>query len=273
MAEQAQLPVIASVRAAWDFFTGNWKRFAPAAGFAALGAFISSYAMVASNPALAGLGMGVAITVAVAYRAALLRFALKGEFPAPLGMKFSADEARLAAVALLRALFLFLVALAAFVPLLIVVGGVGYATGDPEAMIAANAAGDSAAAVAAMGPVADATLRVGIAATVCLMLFVYVRLCLSEPATIAEGRVMFVKTWPWTGGSFWRLLAAIVLTALPGMGGGFLLVSVGGALAQAGAGAAAALFVTAGAYVAALMGGMMEVGLLVFLYRGLRPPA
>lgn len=271
MAQDAQVPVIASVRAAFGFFTQNWSRFGVGAALAALGSFMLAQAMAYGNPGVLAVGAALWFVTVVAYRAALFRFAFTGDDRGPSGLRLSGDEKRLAIVTVLSWLFLSLVFLVAATPVMLLVLGVVYATADPAALEAA--AGDQAAMLTAMGPLAETLLRAGAVAVGALVLFVYVRLCLFEPATIAEGRIIFLKSWPWTAGSFWRVLAALILASLPGFAGGNLLGAIGVMLAEAGAGFAGALFALAGALVSVWVGGMMSVGVLVFLYRGLRPAA
>jgi hypothetical protein len=271
VAESAQVPVIASVRAAFDFFKQNAVRFAPGAAVAGLAGFIFSMA-VASGDLVLTFGAFVLWTLtAVAYRAALYRFAFTGDAGGLSGMRLSADEGRLAVVTLLFYLFLGLVFLVAAAPVVLVVLGVVYGTADVAALEAA--AGDQAATLQAMGPQAAATLQFGAILIMILLVFVSVRFCLYEVATMAERRIVFLKSWPWTGGSFWRLLAAIILASLPGFIAWNLLSAIGAALSQAGAAPAGALFVLASSFAGVWLGGMMGVGLLAFLYRGLRPAA
>ncbi len=267
---QTALPVFDSVRAAFGFFTQNWTRFAPAAALAAVGAVAFSQAL--AQPTGPGLLIGAAagFLSATVYRAALFRYALNGEYGGLFGMRLSSDEARLAGVSLLLLLFMALIFMVCIVPLALVVTGMAAAAGDPAALEAA--VGDPAATLEALGGPARTVMAMGWAGIFCLLLFVGVRLTLSAPATMAEGRVVFLKSWPWTKGSFFRLLAALVLAMLPGALAEVTLSAAAGAAAEAGAGALAGILLFGGAFAGALIGGMMGVGLLVFLYRGLRPP-
>ena len=270
MAQDAQVPVIASVRAAFAFFTQHAMRFAPGAAVAGAAGLLVSLALAAGDLALTAGALLVSTLAAVAYRAALFRFAFTGDDRGLSGMRLGEDEGRLLLVTLLFYLFLALVFLVAAAPVVLVTLGVIYGTADIATLEAA--AGDQAATLEAMGPQAAATLRFGGILILILLIFVGVRLCLYEAATMAERRIVFLKSWPWTAGSFWRLFAAIVLATLPGFVAWNLLSAIGAALVQAGAAPAGALFAFAGSFAGLWLGGMMGVGLLVFLYRGLRPP-
>jgi hypothetical protein len=267
VADEAPLPVIASVRAAFSFFTQHWRRFALAAALPVpflFGAWLQSANVVNS----AGL-LAVATIAAIPYRAAMFRFALRGEYDGVSGLRLGKDEGRLAIVAFLYGLFLMLVFVVALAPLAVLVLGVTAASGDPAALEAA--AGDSAAVLAAMGSTGRTIFSVGWALIVCLMLFVGFRLILAAPATIAEGRIVFLKSWPWTKGSFFRLLAAVALATLPGIAAQAVLMSLAVAVGQSAA--LLAILVVAALYAGSLIGGMMGAGVLAFIYRGLRPPA
>lgn len=271
MSEDAKLPVLASVQAGFTFFTLHWRKFAPGAALAALAVAVLGQALAIGHGGWALIGLFASMAAVVAYRASLFRFALREEFPGPVGLQFGNDEGRLIGIAALYFLFLMLVFLSAFIPMMVVVMGIAGATGDVAAVEAATEAGDAEAILAAMGPSASVAYAIGLALVAGLMLFVWTRLALSAPATIAEQKIVFLKSWPWTKGQFWRLILAIVLAALPGLAGEWLLAAAAGAATAAGIPVLGVVLSFVGLFVGALVGGMMGAGVLAFLYRGLRP--
>lgn len=269
MAEESQLPVIASVRAAWTFFVQNWRRFLPVAAVAALGQFVLLEGFGAGRSGLAYLGYLTWMIAEIFYQASIYRFALRGEFPRPFGLRVSADEGRIFAVGVLMTLFLILVFLAAFIPAVVIVSGIGAAGGDPTVLGAPGSTPEQM--WAALGAAGRTAAVVAGAAVAALMLFVGVRLCLAAPATIAEERIVLLKSWPWTKGCFLRLLAAIVIAMLPSMAATYFFGLIATAAAQSGAAPLAFAANYAASLGATLIGGMMTGGLLAFLYQGLRP--
>lgn len=269
MAEHVSLPVFASVRAAWFFFTANWRRFIAPAFLLALGFFLATRGAAAGNASAASLGVVIWAAMSILYPAAIYRFALRGEYGGLYGMRFSQDEARLAALSLLFTLFLLLAGVAAIAPLLVLVAGVVLASGDPAAMEAA--AGDSAATIAAMGPAAVFVFNLGLFVVLAFLIFIAARLALSAPAVVAEQRFVFLKSWPWTKGVFFRLVAVLLLSALPGVLLDALLGGIGDAITGAGAPVPGMALTFAGSFGNALMGVMMSTGAVAYLYRGLRP--
>ncbi len=270
MADDAKIPVLASVRAAWAFFAGNWPRFIPSAALAALGAFVFFQGLAAGTPGPVLVGVAAGLLPAIAYRAALFRFALRGEFGGMFGLKLGPDEGRLAAVTAMYSLFLFLIGLTAFACMSVVVAGLVAAGGDPAAVEAA--VGDTEAAFASLGAAGQTGMIVGMFLIFCLLAFVWARLVLAGAATVAEGRIVFLQSWPWTKGQVIPLLAASFLTALPGFLAQWVLGALAVAASGAGLGPVAAFLSLTGALAGTLIGGMMGAGLMVYLYRGLRPP-
>lgn len=269
MTEHASLPVFASVRAAWAFFTAHWRLFLFPAFLLALGVFMATEGGAAMNANVAAIGLGLWAVMSVLYPAAVYRFALRGEYGGLYGLRVGAEEGRLALLSFLFTLFLLLVVFAAGTPLLLLVAAVVMAAGDPEGLQAAQ--GDPELAIAAMGPEAVLAFQLGLIAIMCLILFVGARLALSAPATVGEGRFLFLKTWPWTKGVFFRLVAVLILAALPGVAIDFFLGTMGRTVAAAGAQIPGMALIFAGSFGNALVGIMMSCAALAYLYRGLRP--
>lgn len=258
------------MRAAWSFFALHWRRFLVPAFLLALGAFLATQGEVVGNAAVSFPGLVLWAALSILYPAAVYRFALRNEYGGFYGLRAGADEGRLALLGLSLALFLFLAGLAAFACLMVLAVAVVIATGDPAAIEAAM--GDPAAMQAALGSVAPVIANAGMFAIFCFLLFLAARLALSAPATIAERRFVFLKSWPWTKGVFFRLFAVLVLAAVPGVAADVILANIGGAVSEAGAPVPGMALIFAGVFANALLGIVMSAGALAYMYRGLRPP-
>jgi hypothetical protein len=208
-----------------------------------------------------GLALG-AITVA---RGALYRSALDRPRAGPGGLQWGRVETRLLAVWLLGAVFLFILALLAFVAWLccayaVASAGTGFVAADPATW---------AAAVDGRGRwVVGAAAGAGAAG----LLWAEIRLCLAAAATVARERVQVLSAWPMTRRRVWLILVPIVLISLapaallaaliflgPRLAGGSFLIEHAVNLAQ-------------GAVVAGLWL-PMHVGLMAYLYRRGDPAA
>ncbi len=272
--QDAQLPVLRSARAAYEFFLTHWTRALPGAAIAALGATAMGLVFripVESRSAGATLlALAVVFISNVIYQAALYRMALRPEQTSRFGLELGGDEARLAGLYAALTAFLTLVGVVAFTAVLIVMAGVVGFSGDMQAIQAAQ--NDPAAMAQALGPVGMLLYMICFAGFIALMVWVGVRLALAAPATIAERRFRMLSTWPWTKGSVLRIIAAAILAILPvALTLGLLQSGIEGALGG-GSRAALAIFLFVMNWISAATVGVISAGLYAYLYTGLRMP-
>lgn len=272
--QDAQLPVLQSARAAYEFFLAHWPRALPGAAIAALGTTAMGL-VVRTPPEARGAGatllaLAVVFLSNVIYQAALYRMALRPHETSRFGLELGADEARLAGLYAALTAFMTLIAMVAFTAILIVMAGVIGFSGDMEAIQAAQ--GDPAAMFQALGPAGALLYMICFAGFIALMVWVGVRLALAAPATIAEKRFRMLGTWPWTKGSVLRIIAAFILAVLPvALVLGLIQSGIEGALGEASR-TTLAIFLFVMNWVSAATVGVIGAGLYAYLYTGLRPP-
>jgi membrane-anchored glycerophosphoryl diester phosphodiesterase (GDPDase) len=106
-------------------------------------------------------------------------------------------------------------------------------------------------------------------------IWVNARLILAGPATVAEGRMLAFTTWSWTKGNGWRIVAALILTCMPG----FLVSNLVASLVGQAAGLNREQLNAPGTMVTAFVASFLVLwlvygpfaGLSTYLYRGFRP--
>lgn len=267
-----KVPVMACVTASWRFLAANWRQFLPAAVItAAVSGVVPALFVAAAGASAPAILMGYAVQIiaGVFFLAAVLRKAVRNEFSPPMGLAFGQDETRLLAlVASYAVVFVPFVMLFGIIFTVVVFGQSGMTPEELEAM-----ANDPEASNAFMARMIQTPAGI----TVCLLGFVaYVliitRLVMVNAATIGERKVVFFQTWSWTKGNLFRVLAAIVLTALPAAFVGVLAGQLLGTLSSGSAGLVLAAFADA---VQALLAAMLSIPSAVLgaeLYKGLRPP-
>lgn len=272
--QDAQIPVLQSARAAYDFFLTHWTRVLPGAAIAALGT--TAMGLVVRMPPETRGGAATLLALAavfisnVIYQAALYRLALRPGDASRFGLELGADEARLAGLYAALTAFLTLIGIVAFTAVLIVMAGVVGFSGDMAAIQAAQ--NDPAAMAQALGPIGMLLYMICFAGFIALMVWVGVRLVLAAPATIAERRFRMLSTWPWTKGSVLRIVAAAILSLLPGaLALGLIQSGIEGALGDASR-ATLMIFLFIINWISAATIGVIAAGLYAYLYTGLRPP-
>lgn len=285
-AGSGKLPIIECVVTAVRFFADNWRRFAPAAliisavvalwpllnlGAPAEGqsASVLQTALVNIIDALPGLIGGLF------FSAAVLRFAIRGEFIGPTGLVASADEGRLAGVLGSMALF--------FIPPVLLFATILSMTvlsrlaatpeelqillDDPEKM--------SEALQVALGDTGMAALSLFIIVIFVLALVVMARLFMVNAATIGERRIVLFQTWGWSRGNVWRMIGAILMIGVPVMLVGNILQEAVISMLLSMPPEQRMLPATIGSFVLAFVSAMASIPLIALgahFYKGLRPP-
>jgi len=273
-ADTGRVPVLQSVLEAYRFLGASWARFLPACVLVAA----STGFVQASQATPAGflLSFCVSLLVSCMFTAAVLRFAVRGEFTGPAGLAFGADELRLLGVSLgLIAVFLPPAVIAA-----IVIGTVflGRILSDPAA--AERLAGDPEALRAAiqeqLGPSGAMALLAVVLLFFAVFLFIAARLVMVNAATIGERRMVIFQTWRWTAGNVGRVLSAMLLTFIPVILVTSLLADLLRlAVFPGGLVSASSLQLFVYGFLIGLpgaLGNLPVLGLSAFLYKGLRPP-
>jgi hypothetical protein len=262
--------------AAFDFLARSWSRAAGALALAGLLGAAAGLAFQDRNLARAWLLSAAYFVAVIMAQGALLRFAYAGRRPADRtlppgfgGFQWGAVEWRLLGVSLLRALLfgllgaLFLTVVAALY--------VGLAASEARA-------GFAAAAHAGWRPSLDSVGwtvvgAVGLAGAAGLS-WVGSRLYLAFAATVAVGRVQLLSTWTLTRGRAWRILGAVILVWLPGLGLA-LAARIGQRLLTPGSGGEARMVVAASNLFVGLGHAFLtlplSVGLMIYLYDRLGP--
>ncbi|MEP7211267.1 MAG: hypothetical protein ABI740_10555 [Alphaproteobacteria bacterium] len=278
-ASEGKAPVIASVAAAWRFFSANWSLFVPGALFvgvaAGLGDLVQAMATNAAGPSLGPVLMNGALNLVASavFVAAVLRKAVRDETTGLFGLTFGSDEVRLIGVSLsLAVMILPVFILLALVFTVFVIQRIARTPEELQALLAdpdkfSQALQDS---LGQSGMLAMFLLIVLIAA---IAVWAAVRLILINAATIGERRIMIFQTWKWTHDNFFRVLAAWVLTALPVIVAVFGSAILIGAL-TAGQQPTTAIEVFLIAAVAGFISAMCQIpslALVAHLYRGFRP--
>lgn len=256
---ESRVRVRESVRAAFEFTKSALPR---TGGILALNALLSiALQLLSLNVLEAALLMALSVLAAVVANGALYRLGFAGEHPGdpefrmgPLGFQWGGPETRLLGAMLLLAFFMVLAFLIWFVLAIVVVAIAMVAGGGPPPTPQTPPS-----------PPVQATLGVLGLIFGCGAVFVLVRVSLYQAATVAERHVRIFSTWGLTRGQFWRILAAIILAALPTLVAGLIAGAFRMTMATS----------VAGAVLVGLVNGLVQIplfnGLSAYLYRQLRP--
>ena len=271
-ATAGKVPVLECFRAAWAFLFQNWQLFVPTA---AVVGTVTGFALLiggggtAPGPAL--LSMLPPLVAGVMFTAAILRKAVRNEFTGPAGLGFGQDEMRLLGVLGSIVLLIFpVVFLALMVFSVYIVGRLGLTEQELEAL-SADPEALAKAMTDALGPTGILAMYGLFFAGVALLVYVLAKLFMVNAATIGEKKIVFFQTWAWSKGNTYRIILAMLLTALPAAGVNLLLQIL---VASTGAGAnlIVAVVVNAIAGFVAAMVNIPQIALGAHLYKGLRPP-
>ncbi len=282
-----KVPVMECFTQAWRFLQQNWRLMLPAAAITAAISMIGLALVLAVRPAGSEPQSMLAVTVwdmavlapgmiaSLMFAAAVLRKALRDEFVGRSGLAFGADEVRLLGVmaafaCMLLPLFglMFLVlSMFVFSRLAATPEELNALMADPEAL--------SLALEAALGPEGVLAFSVLMIAGVALFAYITTRLAMVNAATVGERRIVIFQTWTWSRGNVWRILGAVILTALPVVFFQSLLESLGievlRAAPEGSAGMMTVLAVTGVTSFLLALASMPSIALGAILYKGLRP--
>jgi hypothetical protein len=244
--------VFAGVRAAWSFLLPAWRR----GGLSlVLASGLVGLALAHGRSVWTGLAALAVLNAA----AALLPLAL-GESQGPGLLARGASILRLAGMAALSALFLFILGLLAFVLILCF----AYAA-------AASGHGFVGSEIATWAPAVDDRGRV-VVTTVALacalgLAWAALRISLAAPATVATGKVQVLAAWPLTRGKVLSLAAGFAAVSGPPA---ILALSLEAARAASGAGPLP-LALAEGLVIGALWL-PLKLGLMGYLYGAVKRP-
>ncbi|HTI68252.1 MAG TPA: hypothetical protein VL460_11965 [Caulobacteraceae bacterium] len=276
----SKVPILQSARAALEFRRLHWRRVTGVLTAVAVGGTLNAAGELSGNVGLRGIGEVIYLVATAMAYAALMRLAFADEHPddpefrpGPQGFQWGRPEWRLLGVALL-VLFAYVIALlmVIFVAMLVlVVSGVSGAVKEgatPEALLAA------------LGPGATTVLGLLMIAFMVGMIYAAVRISLAPAATVSRKRISVFETWRLTKGQAWPVLLATLLVSLPSIVTALVLAVV---VRQTGhpTGPEGALQIAMpGALIVGLLPGLvvaylqlpLGVGLVAYLFRGLRPP-
>ena len=272
-----KVPVLKCFEQAWRFLFEHWRLFAPAAIVPAIGNGLA----VALRPASTGTSLtgefvvGVVAAIAtVFFAAAVLRKAVRDEFVPPWGLAAGQDEMRLFGVlAYFVAIFVLPLALAAAAFDTFVLRRIA---STPEALneLRADPEAFNKAVLEALGESGLLLLDVFVVVALVLMVVGFValiRFSVANAATVGERRLMFFQVWGWSSGNVLRMMAALVLTALPAFFVNLIVAALIASLASAGPVPVQMLAGAAVGFAEALLS-IPSIALGAILYKGLRPP-
>lgn len=274
-----KVPIVESAKAGFEFMRANLRTVAPAA---ALGAVLYAGAeLVGGSGPNSLLLQIVGLAFTIVYAGFLQRLALRGDKSGVLGLKLGQDELHLLSAAAVIFFFMFIIAVMGGV----VLGVVLTSAFEQAGLTPEDLRGDPQAVQAQLvallsgphgGPVIGALVVFALGVFYLLM-----RLSLSAPATIGEGKIMAFSTWRWTDGNVLRIAAAFLLLMAPLFFGLSLVIGIiggviGGAAGAQGTLAAAPAAVRAPLLLIAAFAQLIVItpamnGLFAHLYRGLRP--
>lgn len=224
-----KVPITDCFAQAWRFLDKNWRLLLPAAAVTAAISQIGLVLVIVARPAPTAGETMLAVTLwdlvaiipamvaSLMFTAAVLRKALRDQFIGPTGLAFGADEIRLlgvmAALACillpLGGLLFFVVSTFVFSRIAATPEALNALLEDPEAL--------NAALEAALGPTGVLAFLLFFILVMAIFIYVSTRLTMINAATMGERRIVMFQTWSWSRGNVWRILAAVVLTALPVM--------------------------------------------------------
>lgn len=281
-----RVPVMDCFTQAWRFLDTNWRLMLPAAAVTAALSQIGLVLLLLVRPAATEgesllavtlwdiVGVAPVMVASLMFTAAVLRKALRDEFIGPTGLAFGADEIRLLGVmAALTCMILPLIGLFLFVVSTFVLSRLA---ATPEALNAllADPEALNAALEAALGPTGVLAFLLFFMLVMAIVLYVSTRLTMVNAATMGERRMVIFQTWAWSRGNVWRILGAIILTALPVMFFQGLVDSVGFEAIQATPEESKAMVQLGVSTVTTFLfaiAGIPPIALGAILYKGLRP--
>jgi hypothetical protein len=198
------------------------------------------------------------IAAGVVVQGGLYRLALSAGRPGPAGLQWSAAETRLSAVWALSTLFIAMLGLLVFITALVsafavATAGRGFVMAEP--MTWAGAVDGRGRAVLAVIAILGAVF----------LLWGAARISLGPAATVAQGRVQVLASWPHTRGRALAIIAGRTLLAAAPVGGAILILRLA-------SGHSASPLTAWGAGLAAggALAGLwlpLGVGLMAYLYR------
>ncbi len=282
-----KVPVTECFAQAWRFLEQNWRLLLPAAAITAAIATAGMALAMVLRPADMATQSMLAVTVwnlistapamiaTTMFAAAVLRKAVRNEFVGRTGLAFGADEIRLLGV--MAALLCMLLPLGGlfFLVLFTFVFSRFAATQEELNVLLADPDALSLALENALGPTGMLAFSLLILAALALVIYFSTRLTMINAATIGERRIVIFQTWSWSRGNVWRVLGAILITALPIVFFQGLLESLSVELLnmapEGAAGMMTMLAVTAVNGFLVAVSGIPTIALGAILYRGLRP--
>jgi len=264
------VPVMKTAQAGFAFMQARWREALPVAIISALGGTALNLSLMVGAGALVTLAATAgALATGAVFSGAAYRVALGRD--AAFAPRFGHDEQRLIMLAIALAAFLMLVGVAAFIPVMLVVFSVAASQAGIEAIESAQV-NTQAGLFEVLGPAGSILYVIGAAGVAGLIVWLGLRLCLAQAATVGQQRFIMLKTWPWTKGDTLRILGALLIAMAPPI----LIIAV----IQAGlVGLAASsvpalgLMYFAANLASTLTAGLIGAGLFSFLYQGLRPPS
>jgi hypothetical protein len=272
---------------AWRFLDRNWRLLLPAAAITAALSQIGLVLVMLLRPAPAAgetmlaamlwdlVAVAPAMVASLMFTAAILRKALRDEFIGPTGLAFGADEIRLLGV--MAALACMLLPLVGLLFLAVSTFVFGRIASTPEALNAllADPEALNAALEAALGPTGVLAFLLFFILVMSIFLYVSTRLVMVNAATMGERRVVIFQTWIWSRGNVWRILGAVILTALPVMFFQGLIDSLGveiiNATPEGASLVATRLIINSVSTFLFAIAGIPSIALAAILYKGLRP--
>lgn len=272
-----KVPIVECVVAAWRFFLANWQRFLPAAVIVGVVSGVVPV-LAASGPSGAQnvtaanfVVFAVTAVAGVFFAAAVLRKAVRDEYQSPTGLTFGPDETRLLGVlGAMVLLFMPPVFLFSIVLVIMLFGRIASSPEQLEALMADEAAMSKAITDALSTPTGIVIQLLGLV-FLAVLIIVSARLIMVNAAAIGEGRIVFFQTWTWSKGNVFRIISAMILTALPVW---LFNMIVGSIIAETGAAQnlVAAVVVDSAISIIAVLGSIPSIALGAQLYKGLRPP-
>ncbi|HEY7798148.1 MAG TPA: hypothetical protein VIA80_05245 [Hyphomonadaceae bacterium] len=272
-----KVPILKCFEQAWRFLFDHWRLLAPAAIAPALAngialALSPVNTTGAGNPMSELTGFAIVTIASVFFTAAVLRKIVRDEFIPPLGLAFGQDETRLLGVlGCYLAIFVPPVVLLAVVFQVFLLSRIA-ASPEELAELMADSERFSEAVLQQLGAGGLLLLDVILVALVIIAVVALARLSMVNAATIGEKKVVFFQSWSWSKGNVLRILAALVITALPATLLDLIVAAVVLGLAGAGPAPVQAVAGAVTGFIQSLLS-IPAIALGAILYQGLRPPA
>ena len=204
-----KVPIAETAAAGLKFFTENWRRILPACALMGL-AYGAHYGVsgagnkVASDATLAAIAI-----LSIVIGAHFYRLALRTEAVGFLDIRLGATELRFAASSAISASVILGIMLAA--SMLLIPSIIGAAN---KGGISLQAAGASPATMQAL-IMNSGTAPIILICAMAVVVWLVLRLSLSTAATIDQNKIMCLSTIKWAKGNIWRMFAASLLLLVP----------------------------------------------------------